>query len=96
MVPVFDGSEIQTAISVSAVIGKQKVLRKPKHDLLSGTYWPIRMAFFSPGHKSIRPTHEMTINLHENGIADNLVLDYSDFTVNMKLVKVEEIAPPHC
>ena len=38
----------------------------------------------------------MTINLHENGIAGNLVLDYSDFTVNMKLVKVEEIAPPYC
>ena len=96
VVPVFDGSEVQTAISVSAVIGEQKVLRKPKHALLSGNYWPIRMAFFSPGHKSIGPTHEMTINLHENGVAGDLVLDYSDFTVNMKLVKVEKIARPYC
>ena len=96
VVPVFDGSEIQSAISVSAVIGKQKVLEKPQHALLSGNYWPIRMAFFSPGHRSLRPTHEMTINLHENGIAGDLVLDYADFTVNMKLVKVEKIARPYC
>ena len=94
--PVFDGSEIQSAISVSAVIGKQKVLANPQHSLLSGNYWPIRMAFFSPGHRSTRPTHEMTINLHENGIASDLVLDYADFTVNMKLVKVEKITRPYC
>ena len=96
VVPVFDGSEIQTAISVSAVIGKQKTLGNPKHALLSRNYWPIRMAFFSPGEKSIRPTYEMTINLHENGIAGDLLLDYSDFTVNMKLVKVEKLARPYC
>ena len=96
VVPVFDGSDIQTAISVSAVIGKRKVLANPQHALLSGNYWPIRMAFFSPGHESLSPTHEMTINLHENGIAGDLVLDYSDFTVNMKLMKVEKIARPYC
>ena len=96
VVPVFDGSEIQTAISVSAVIGKQKVLANPQNAMLSGRYWPIRMAFFSPGHKSTRPTHEMTINLHENGIAGDLVLDYTDFTVNMRLVKLEKITRPHC
>ena len=96
VVPVFDGSEIQTAITVSAVIGKRKVLENPQHALLSSNYWPIRMAFFSPGHRSLRPTHEMTINLHENGIAGDLVLDYADFTVNMKLVKVEKIARPYC
>ena len=96
VVPVFDGSEIQTAISVSAVIGKQKVLANPQNAMLSGRYWPIRMAFFAPGHKSTRPTHEMTINLHENGIAGDLVLDYTDFTVNMRLVKLEKITRPHC
>ena len=96
VVPVFDGSEIQTAISVSAVIGKQKTLGNPKHALLSRNYWSIRMAFFSPEEKTIRPTYEMTINLHENGIAGDLLLDYSDFTVNMKLMKVEKLARPHC
>ena len=96
VVPVFDGSEIQTAISVSAVIGKQKVLENPQNALLSGNYWPIRMAFFPPGHKSTRPTHEMTIHLHENGIAGDLVLDYADFTVKMKLMKLEKIARPYC
>ena len=96
VVPVFDGSEIQTAISVSAVIGEQKTLGNPKHALLSRNYWPIRMAFFSPEEKTIRPTYEMTINLHENGIAGDLLLDYSDFTVNMKLMKVEKLARPYC
>jgi hypothetical protein len=89
VVPVFDGSEIQTAISVSSVIGTEKMLTDPKHPLLSGKYWPIRMAFFSSGQESNSPTHEMTINLHENGVCGYLVLDYFDLMVNMKLVKIE-------
>ena len=96
VVPVFDGSEIQTAISVSSVIGMEKVLEDPKHPLLSGKYWPIRMAFFSADQKANSPTHEMTVNLHENGVSGDLVLDYFDFKVDMKLVKIEEIKRPHC
>ena len=96
VVPVFDGSEIQTAISVSSVIGTEKVLDDPKHRLLSGKYWPIRMAFFSADQGSNSPTHEMTINLHENGVSGDLVLDYFDFKVDMTLVKIEEIKRPYC
>jgi hypothetical protein len=96
VVPFFDGSKIQTAISVSSVIGKEKVLEDPKHPLLSGKYWPIRMAFFSADQGSNSPTHEMTINLHENGVSGDVILDYFDFKVDMKLVKIEEIKRPHC
>ena len=54
------------------------------------------MAFFSSASDETAPSHEMTINLHENGVASALMLDYSDFTINMELVKIEKIADPSC
>ena len=44
--PMFDGSEVEGAASVSAVIGLAKKSTDAADPLLSGPYWPIRMAFF--------------------------------------------------
>lgn len=96
VIPVFDGSELKNAVSVSSVIGRQKVLKEPKNTLLTAKYWPIRMAFFSSESDEAGPSHEMTINLHENGITSGLTLDYFDFTINMELVRIEKIAHPSC
>jgi hypothetical protein len=96
-VPVFDGSELETAVSVSSVIGAKKTLKETKKiNLLSANYWPIRMAFFPVKNAQILPSYEITINIHENGVSSSLVLDYQDYTVNVELVKLELIKQPLC
>jgi hypothetical protein len=96
VVPVFDGSELETAVSVSSVIGAKKTLKEKKSNLLPANYWPIRMAFFPAKDTQISPSYEITINIHENGVSSSLVLDYQDYTVNVKLVKLEPIKQPLC
>ena len=97
VIPVFDGSQLETAVSVSSVIGRKKTMEEPKKNtILTANYWPIRMAFFSSASDETAPSLEMTIHLHENGVASALMLDYSDFTINMELVKIEKIADPSC
>ena len=96
VVPVFDGSELETAVSVSSVIGAKKTLKETKNNLLTTNYWPIRMAFFPVKGTQILPSYEITINIHENGVSSSLVLDYQDYTVNLELVKLELIKQPLC
>jgi hypothetical protein len=54
------------------------------------------MAFFPAKDTQISPSYEITINIHENGVSSSLVLDYQDYTVNVKLVKLEPIKQPLC
>lgn len=94
--PMFDGSEVEGAASVSAVIGLAKTPEKTSDPLLSGQYWPIRMAFFPPEGDASQPDYEMTLDMQVNGVSRGLVLDYGDFTVKVELTNLEAIPRPSC
>ena len=93
---IFDGSELEGAISTSVVIGPKKVSQSKTAKMLSGPYWPIRMAFFSPAEKQIEPEYEITINLHSNGVVSALILDYGDIIIDVELVELNFLENSFC
>jgi hypothetical protein len=94
--PMFDGSEVEGPTSVSAVMGKKSIEPDAENSLLRGPQWPIRMAFFASDSQASEPTYEMSLTMHDNGIASALELDYGDFTVKVKLKTLEALPEPAC
>lgn len=96
-VPVFDGSEIEPASQVSAVVGKARAGTPPvESDAMTETYRPIQLAFFKPDQQSPLPDFEMRLDLQPNGIARDLLIDYGDFVVGLKLRGLELLERSGC
>ena len=98
---VFDGSDEEGLTEINAVVGLKAEGQGapegvPPSDLLTGSHWPIRLAFFPPSSSAAAPEYEMSMDLMENGVARSMLIDYGDFTVSAKLEKVEAITRPRC
>lgn len=66
------------------------------HHLLGGPAWPIRLAFFSNKSDSGAPDYEMSMLLLRNGVAQSMLIDYGDFTVNAILETLEPLPRSGC
>ncbi|UUX50931.1 cell envelope integrity EipB family protein [Nisaea acidiphila] len=93
---LFDGSEFEAESFVSAAIGRKKIAELGDDPLLSGSYWPLRLAFFGPGNSSEAPDYELTVQLHANGIARGLEIHFDDFTVDVTLQRLEKLPDGGC
>lgn len=105
---MFDGTDVQTAVELSAVIGRPVELSDGQSDgestdeadslppLMSGRAWPVRLAFFSVDTQQSEPEYEMSMRVFENGVVDNLVIDYGQFQVIGRLATVEAINDGGC
>jgi hypothetical protein len=94
---LFDGSEVEPEVLVSAVIGKRtEAPFDLKHDAISGSYWPINLAFFGADKSATEPTFEMAVDLQANGIGRKLIVDYGNFSIRMDLERLEVLPAPNC
>lgn len=97
---VFDGSDAEGLFGVSAVIsGRREAegVADPRSPLLiGGPSWHMALAFFAATGQAAEPQHEQRLRLHANGVVEDLVLDYGDFTVSATLKKLEKLPPPKC
>jgi len=97
---VFDGSDNEGPTEVSAAIGTggrpRVTLSGPGGALLTGTMYPVRMAFFPVASGSPEPQYEMTLWLLENGVAEQILIDYGDFRVQGTLRELEALPTPRC
>jgi hypothetical protein len=64
--------------------------------LLSGSAWPMRLAFFPIKSDNYAPDYEMSMMMLDNGIAESMQLDYGDFTVNAVLETLEPLPKSGC
>ena len=94
---VFDGSDPQGAFDVSALIGHGRAtttnVEKPQ---LGTPSWPVRMAFFPLGGEDAEPDFEMSIDYHENGIAQSVVQGFKGFSLAGHLDSLEALPAPSC
>ena len=94
---VFDGASLDGPLEVNAIIGS---LIKGKKDaeeaLTSRPSWRMRLAFFPVKARASTPDYELGVRLFDNGVAEDFVLDYGDFTVLAKLEKIEALPRPSC
>ncbi|WP_323797488.1 EipB family protein [Nisaea sp.] len=93
---LFDGSEFEPAGFVSAAIGLEIVPEGEEEPLISGPYWPVRLAFYGPENKTESPDYELAVDLHENGIARRLEIHFKEFTVDVALQRLERLPPGSC
>lgn len=100
---VFDGDEVANASQVTAVIGpalapgaadgSASPLASP---LLAHKSWSIRLAYFPPDDQSGVPDFEQTVRLVDNGVAQEMLMDYGDYAIRATLTELEPLPRPSC
>ena len=95
---IFDGSDQEGPVEVNAVIGKtiepkaklEKVSGAPiDQSLLNGSAHQVRLAFFPLESSETTSDYEMVMDLYDNGVIDNMKIEYKDFTISQKLIALE-------
>ena len=101
---VCDGGSVEGATMVTAAIGLTRPSNpKETNPLLKARSWGMRMAFF-PEQVGVdpqtqgeeQPDYELGADLLENGVSRTMTLDYGQFAVRAKLLKVEPLAAAKC
>jgi hypothetical protein len=106
---VFDGSDVESAGQITAVIGPKiapgadEAEKLPESPLLNRPSWKVRLAFFPPPsaidppqRPDEVPDYEESVRLLDNGIAEDMLFDYGDYAVRGKLEQIEALPRPHC
>jgi hypothetical protein len=99
--PIFDGTTADGAQQTTTVLspwqGPQPVPEAPSLSTLGSSR--MRIAFFEPDAEQAggasTPSYEVSLRYFENGVADDMIMDFGDFTVRAKLMKLED-APGGC
>lgn len=99
--PIFDGTTADGAQQTTTVMspwqGPQPVPEAPSLSTLGSSR--MRIAFFEPDGEQAggarTPSYEVSLRYFENGVADDMIMDFGDFTVRAKLMKLED-APGGC
>ena len=99
--PIFDGTTADGAQQTTTVLspwqGPQPVPEAPSLSTLGSSR--MRIAFFEPdaeqAGRARTPSYEVSLRYFENGVADDMIMDFGDFTVRAKLMKLED-APGGC
>lgn len=58
--------------------------------------WRIRLAFFPLSRRSPEPDREQGFRVFANGVVDELVIDYGDFTIDADLEAISPLPAPNC
>ena len=55
----------------------------------------VHIAFFDRGNATMEPDYQVAMRYWENGIADDLRMDFGDFAMHGKLATLT-VPPGHC
>jgi len=92
--PLFDGTDDSGAEDSSVVILDWKKPEASTFPLLSSLpSTRVRLAFFDRNSKTEVPTYQVGMRYWENGVADDLQMDFGDFVMNAKLTELTPM--PH-
>jgi hypothetical protein len=99
--PIFDGTSADGAQESTTVLapwqGATPMPEAPSLASLGSSR--MRIAFFEPDGEQAggarTPSYEVSLRYFENGVADEMIMDFGEFTVRAKLMKLED-APGGC
>jgi hypothetical protein len=93
-IPLFDGTVDSGVQDSSIIILKVNKPAPNKFAALSTlTSTRVRLAFFDRDPPSETPDYEVAMTYWENGVADDLAMDFGDFTVDAKMTEFKPL--PH-
>lgn len=101
---VFDGASVEDAGQISAVIGPplkppgDKAAKPLDDPLLQHMSWNMRLAFFpsDPTADQSQPDYELSMRLLDNGVSQDMKLDYTDYVIRAALTEIEKLPRPSC
>jgi hypothetical protein len=101
---VFDGAEVDNAGQITAVIGPElkpdpKAPKPLDNPLLQRPSWRVSLAFFPAGaskNDAETPDYQLTMRLLDNGVSQDMALDYGDYVLKAKLDDIEALPKPSC
>ena len=100
---VFDGATVENAGQITAVIGPELKPgpsaadeKLPKSPLLERPSWRMRLAFFPAESKQEQPDYELGMRLLDNGVSQDMALDYGYYVIRAKLDDIEALPRPSC
>ena len=101
---VFDGMDVQGLYLVNAVIGRassgapKDFAAPPEISQLQRDHrmWPVHLAYFKAEDRQAVPSHEMRLVIYDNGVSDQLVIDFGDFKIKAHIEKLEIQPPTSC
>ncbi len=92
--PLFDGTDDHGAEDTSIVITDWKPPFKTDWPFLSDLpSTRVRLAFFDRKPDTITPSYQVGMRYWENGVADDMQMDFGDFIMDAKLTKLTPL--PH-
>ncbi len=92
--PLFDGTVDDGAQDSSAAILDWKKPQPNKYADLSGLFSTrVRLAFFDRTPEAQTPDYQVGMRYWENGVADQMQMDFGDFTVNANITEFTPL--PH-
>lgn len=96
---VYDGNGEDGLSDTLAVIGKAQALLEPREveeKLRGKTYWPLQISFFDLRQQQTEPDYRIGMKIFDNGVATDLHLDYSDFSLRGKVSDLTLLAAEKC
>lgn len=95
---VFDGSGTEGPYEVNALIGgpSQAFPAKGASPLVASPAWPMRLAFFPVSSKDPLPNFEMALTYHPNGVSQEIVQSFKNFSLKGKLQSIEALPHKRC
>ena len=98
---VFDGSGESGLFGISAALVEAV---EPETGVAEGLKaiegqpsWRLRLAFFDlGGPEAAEPQQEQALRIYRNGVLDELVLEFPEFSVRAVLEELEPLAPSGC
>lgn len=90
--------------AASAAIGRVLAAAPQGPLLRGGRHWPVSVGYFD-GEKDTQastalgeelPTYQMQFTLYENGVTNDLVMDYGNYALAGSLQQIEALEAPGC
>jgi hypothetical protein len=56
----------------------------------------VRLAFFPVDANAEKPDYELGMRLLDNGVSQDMVIDYGEYSIRAKLDDLEPLTKPNC
>lgn len=93
---VFDGLSIDSLHEVNAVVGRPIETPSKRPELAGRRSWPLNLAFFKVSSTAAEPDQEISMRIFDNGVGDDILLDFGNFQAKATLDTLEMGKRPVC
>ena len=97
---VFDGMDVKGLYQVNAAIGHHSKTNTGagagNKALKAVQSWHVSLGYFGTNSRKAEPEHEIKMRLYANGVADNMLMDFDEFTIRGRLDRLDFLPNTKC